>query len=194
MALCLGSVPRDLKRPPVSKPPILSNPPKRKATSDLSYMPKTVLSDHRPLSNKRSRPRQDMSYMELHHSTCLNFNSADSSDSDLWILPDFEDWEYDDASPAAHTANKKFTFKVKGKGDEQDKAVARQNEWAPLVQRAVSSNRERLRLRLECDGWHFVGGKYAIEEEWKTGPINEVKESVDDEFDFVILLPWVAVS
>jgi hypothetical protein len=106
---------------------------------------------------------------ELHQSTCLNLNmaSGDSSESDLWILPDFDDWELETDTPA------------------QTSPKSGQEEWAPLLRRAASSNRERLRARLEGDGWDFVGGKYGQEEVKQAG--GAAQECVDDEFDVVVL-------
>lgn len=66
----------------------------------------------------------------------------------------------------------------------------KEGTWMPLVKRAVNSNRERLRRRLEGDGWDFVGGKYgedgtALKEEADASADSE--ESVDEEFDVVVL-------
>jgi hypothetical protein len=110
--------------------------------------------------------------VELHQSTCLNLNMAsdDSTESDLWILPDFDDWELD-TDTLSHSATKE-----------------NEGEWAPLLRRAASSNRERLRARLEGDGWDFVGGKYGGEEDTVLQEtISQSQESVDEEFDVVVL-------
>jgi hypothetical protein len=56
-----------------------------------------------------------------------------------------------------------------------------------LLRRAASSNRERLRARLEGDGWDFVGGKYGEEEAVLQEAIGQSQESVDEEFDVVVL-------
>jgi len=122
------------------------------------------------------RSRLQMHQMELHQSTCLNLNTAndDSTESDLWILPDFDDWELDTEVPQQTTP--------KGEG-----------EWAPLLRRAARSNRERLRARLEGDGWDFVGGKYGEEEKVSQEAASQSEESVDEEFD-VVVLPVVQVS
>ncbi|KAF2023248.1 hypothetical protein EK21DRAFT_95065 [Setomelanomma holmii] len=124
--------------------------------------------------SKRSRLR--VHQMEIHQSTCLNLNMAndDSTESDLWILPDFDDWELD-SETAQQTSNK------------------RHGEWAPLLCRAASSNRERLRARLEGDGWDFVGGKYGEDEKTLQEALSQGEESVDDEFD-VVVLPVLHVS
>jgi hypothetical protein len=120
------------------------------------------------------RPRLQSRQIELHQSTCLNLNLAsnDSTESDLWILPDFDDWELDTD----------LLFPAATKGNEA--------EWAPLLHRAASSNRERLRARLEGDGWDFVGGKYGEEE---TVLQDQSQESVDEEFD-VVVLPMTRVG
>jgi hypothetical protein len=114
--------------------------------------------------------------MEIHQSTCLNLNMAsdDNTEADLWILPDFDDWELDSEAP-------------------QQSVRKRQNEWGPLLRRAVSSNRERLRARLEGDGWDFVGGKYGEDEKTLQEATSQTEESVDDEFD-VVVLPVVHIS
>jgi hypothetical protein len=100
--------------------------------------------------------------------TCLNLNSAadDSTESDLWILPDFDDWELDGETPRKEVS---------------------QGELAPLLRRAASSNRERLRARLEGDGWDFVGGKYGEDEKILQEAASQSEESVDEEFDVVVL-------
>lgn len=125
-----------------------------------------------PKGGKRTRlAAQNELRMELHQSTCLNLNHADDDPaSDLWILPDFEEWEMEAQSPAA------------------EHPMQQQGEWAPLVERAVKSNRERLRRRLEGDGWDFVGGKYGEDKgcvSSEDGSASE--ESVDEEFDVVVL-------
>lgn len=104
--------------------------------------------------------------IELHHSTCLNLNST--SESELWILPDFEEWELDSESA------------------EQVSTQSATDEWGPLIARAVDSNRDRLRRRLEGDGWDFVGGKYGEDGE-VLGAENMSEGSVDEEFDVVVL-------
>lgn len=112
--------------------------------------------------------------MELHQSTCLNLNLASdgSTDSDLWILPDFDDWELD---------------------TEQQSPPKRAGAWAPLLRRAANSNLERLRARLEGDGWAFVGGKYEEDKKLLQEEASQSDESVDEEFD-VVVLPAVHVS
>jgi hypothetical protein len=197
---CLSGVPRDSLSPstnstPASrtlKPSTCSISPKRKLTSEPTYFssPRIFRSSFRPsaLTTKHAYTQKDTSYMELHQSTCLNLNTSDNSDSDLWILPDFEDWEYDDASPITHPRDKKARINMKA-GEDRQSALSGQNDWVSFVQRAASSNRERLRRRLEGDGWDFVGGKYGYTnevEEWRsTGCGSE--ESVDEEFDVVVL-------
>jgi hypothetical protein len=130
------------------------------------------------LVNRRSRlqPGQEAQLeQQMHQSTCLNLNpNVHSADSDLWILPDFDDWEVDQETPQ----------------QEHFQAAKKKGPWAPLVKRAANSNRERLRRRLEGDGWDFVGGKYgeddaALKEEAEASEASQ--ESVDEEFDVVVL-------
>lgn len=129
----------------------------------------------------RNRLHQESQYdQQMHHSTCLNLNAgSDNAESDLWILPDFDDWKAD------HNTQ------------QQDRQHAtKEGTWAPLLERAVNSNRERLRRRLEGDGWDFVGGRYgedgnALKDEADASA--ESAESVDEEFD-VVVLPVVHVS
>lgn len=128
-------------------------------------------------SSKRGRLHQQPSPQgEMHQSTCLNLSTDNSTESDLWILPDFDEWELDTESPQL-----------------QESPRRRDAEWAPLVQRAVNSNRERLRRRLEGDGWDFVGGKYGEDGKALKEVDSVSEESVDDEFD-VVVLPVVHVS
>ncbi|KAJ4357421.1 uncharacterized protein N0V89_001996 [Didymosphaeria variabile] len=137
------------------------------------------------LVTKRSRLQQinqeSRLEQQMHQSTCLNLNAdAQNAEADLWILPDFDEWEIDNDPPQqAHHQTKK-----------------KQGAWAPLVKRAASSNRERLRRRLEGDGWDFVGGKYgeddaALKEAAETSEASQ--ESVDEEFD-VVVLPMVRAA
>ena len=105
--------------------------------------------------------------IELHQSTCLRLDAT--SESEFWILPDFEEWE------------------VESESTEQFSVNHQRAEWAPLIARAVNSNLDRLRQRLEGDGWDFVSGKYgedgeALETE------GESEGSVDEEFDVVVLV------
>lgn len=126
--------------------------------------------------------------IELHQSTLLNLTLADptnahasGTESELWILPDFEDWELDTPSVAAVDKETFFTAPSSPQSDER-----KDTQPTSLVERAVNSNRERLRRRLEGDGWDFVGGRYSDE------IIDDVEnsgedESVDEEFDVVVL-------
>jgi hypothetical protein len=156
-----------------SRAPSPAKPPsKRKVPTDMDTSS--------PLSIKLTRStacaswlpqsKRNRRQMELHQSTCLNLNLAsdDSTESDLWILPDFDDWELDNETTQRETT----------KGP---------SVWAPLLRRAASSNRERLRARLEGDGWDFVGGKYGEDEKTLQETGTESQESVDDEFDVVVL-------
>lgn len=59
-----------------------------------------------------------------------------------------------------------------------------ENRWSRLLQNAASSNRDRHRARLEGDGWAFVGGRYSDELQELS---DESAESVDEEFDVVVL-------
>jgi hypothetical protein len=97
----------------------------------------------------------------------------DSTESDLWILPDFDDWEADTES--------------------QQPPPTKNSEWAPLLRRAAKSNLERLKARLEGDGWDFVGGRYGEEEKALKEAADRMEESVDEEFD-VVVLPVMQVS
>jgi hypothetical protein len=110
--------------------------------------------------------------MSLHQSTCLTQDTND--ESDLWILPDFDEWE------AASDA-------------ERLSPQQESPQWAPLLARAVSSNKERLRRRLEGDGWDFVGGKYGYESALLKDERTASQESLDEEFDLVVL-PVVEVA
>lgn len=106
-------------------------------------------------------------------------NSISTPDSDLWILPDFEDWEIASESPSTTPQSQSWSNKKSA-------------EWAPLVERAVRSNQERLRHRLEGDGWDFVGGRHG--EEKCALKEARIEESVDEEFDVVVLPPLVRAA
>ena len=176
----------------VSSPTPPSKPAKRQRTADtfavaqhrsiisLSLHHSTPPSWLPHQTTKRTRMAAHNQRMEqLHQSTCLNLNMAsddNSTESDMWILPDFDDWELD---------------------TEQQQAAPTKSpaEWAPLLRRAAKSNLERLRARLEGDGWDFVGGKYDEEKKalQEAAAASLSEESVDEEFD-VVVLPAVQVS
>ncbi|KAF1951745.1 hypothetical protein CC80DRAFT_192995 [Byssothecium circinans] len=131
-------------------------------------------------ASKRSRLQlqNDQAQPDLHQSTCLNLNVAGApgnDESELWILPDFDEWEVEADVSQPETP--------RGKG----------SEWAPLVERAVNSNRERLRRRLEGDGWDFVCGRYGEDGKMLKEMADAGEESVDEEFD-VVVLPMLQVS
>lgn len=158
-------------------------------TSRLSLTPYNngyfLTSSAKTPKRKRSRiyPQPDHPHMSLHQSTCLNLDLPGSNDeSELWILPDFDEWEADAGieSPLQEVP---------------PQSSPRSNgEWATaLLTRAVNSNRERLRRRLEGDGWDFVGGKYGDDGKMLHDADTGSQESVDEEFD-VVVLPLVEVS
>ncbi|PVH97910.1 hypothetical protein DM02DRAFT_63570 [Periconia macrospinosa] len=95
-------------------------------------------------------------------------SSISTPDSDLWILPDM--WELESESPPT---------------SPQQEPCKKSAEWAPIVERAVRSNQERLKSRLEGDGWDFVNGRYGEDIAALKGGENE--EKVDEEFDVVVL-------
>lgn len=103
-------------------------------------------------------------HMSIHRSTTTT-NTIDSSmsESSLWTLPGFDDG---------------------GNGPETMSPSKAENRWSRLLQNAASSNRDRHRARLEGDGWAFVGGRYSDELQELS---DESAESVDEEFDVVVL-------
>jgi hypothetical protein len=113
--------------------------------------------------------------MDIHQSTCLNLSIAsnDSTESDLWILPDFDDWEADQEAPVASASSE------------------RESDLGTFLRRAAKSSLERLRTRLEGDGWNFVGGRYGQDTKILKESAGQDEENVDDEFDVVVLLPAV---
>ncbi|KAF2651800.1 hypothetical protein K491DRAFT_681887 [Lophiostoma macrostomum CBS 122681] len=169
-----------------------SYPPKRKSTSSIGASG-TAPQPSPPARSAAKRSRfqtQTPSNLtgELHQSTCLNLTTPteETSESDLWILPDFDEWVFEN--------------------DASEQELKREDEAAQgtsLLQRAVQSNRERLRRRLEGDGWDFVGGRYGEGSKvvemvsrmsmavgyTKAGEAlkSEEEESVDEEFDVVVL-------
>ncbi|KAG9189900.1 hypothetical protein G6011_06768 [Alternaria panax] len=132
--------------------------------------------------------------MSIHQSTCLNLNmaaSGESSESDLWILPELDDWEEGEEtetessqgtlSPSASQSSTAPEPTAEGGTREG------QNKWAGVFRRAANSNLERLRTRLEGDGWDFVGGRYGDETKNLGNEGREGEESLDEEFDVVVL-------
>jgi hypothetical protein len=113
--------------------------------------------------------------MQIHQSTCLNLNmtSDKSTESDLWMLPDFDDWEMEQEAPVAPAPA----------------PSEREGVFGTLLRCAANSNLERLRTRLEGDGWDFVGGRYgqSTKSLQQAASQSQDEESVDDEFDVVVL-------
>lgn len=105
-------------------------------------------------------------HMSVQRSASISTSSADMSESSLWTLPGLEVDEHAHHPGATSTA------------------PAAENRWSRLLRGAASSNRERHRARLEGDGWAFVGGRYSDELQELS---DESGESVDDEFDVVVL-------
>jgi hypothetical protein len=85
------------------------------------------------------------------------------SESGLWTVPGFDDEESESRIAT---------------GPMQAKT---ENRWSRMLKSAASSNRARHRARLEGEGWSFVGERYGEDDEV------ENEESVDDEFDVVVL-------
>ncbi|KAH6620256.1 hypothetical protein C7974DRAFT_378342 [Boeremia exigua] len=121
---------------------------------------------HKTARNERltSRVHFDL-HMSIHRSTSTTMNSS-MSESALWTLPGF-----DDADDAPQTTRPQDVTKT-------------ENRWSRLLQSAASSNRDRHRARLEGDGWAFIGGRYSDELQELS---SESAESVDEEFDVVVL-------
>ncbi|KAI4703522.1 hypothetical protein J4E89_010098 [Alternaria sp. Ai002NY15] len=131
-------------------------------------------------TNKRSalaRRQQGQQGMNIHASTCLNLNASaeeESSEADLWILPELDDWEEDETE----TESAILTPSSSAELDAPRPAIGgMENKWAGVLRRAANSNLERLRNRLEGDGWDFVK------------PANRDEEDLDEdeEFDVVVL-------
>jgi hypothetical protein len=125
-----------------------------------------------PQPKRISRLQQEQR-MEIYRNTGLNLNMAsnDSTESDLWILPDFDKWEMDQEAPVVPAPA----------------ASEREGDFRALFHRAAKSNLERLRTRLEGDGWDFVGGRYGQDTKTLQEAASQSEESVDEEFDVVVL-------
>jgi hypothetical protein len=125
--------------------------------------------------NRSNTPKQISreQRMDIGQSTCLNLNTAskDSTESDLWILPDFDDWEVEQEAPLAPASA----------------PSERESDMGSLLRRATKSNLARLRTRLEGDGWDFVGGRYGQDTKTLQEAASQDEESVDEEFDVVVL-------
>ncbi|KAI4612783.1 uncharacterized protein J4E87_010046 [Alternaria ethzedia] len=144
-----------------------------------SNAPPTWLPAPNPTSptNKRSalaRRQQGQQGMNIHASTCLNLNASaedETSEADLWILPELDDWEEDETE----TESAILTPSSSAELDAPRPAIGgMENKWAGVLRRAANSNLERLRNRMEGEGWDFVK------------PDDEDLDE-DDEFDVVVL-------
>lgn len=147
-----------MKQSQILTPPI--TPPRAPHTS----MPTS--STHKPPRTDRltSRVHFDL-HMSIHRSRSTSTTIAASmSESSLWTLPG-----YGDDEPATTGSPKTTTA---------------ENRWSRLLHNAASSNRDRHRAHLEGDGWAFVGGRYSDELQELS---DESAESVDEEFDVVVL-------
>ncbi|KAJ4990451.1 hypothetical protein SVAN01_04113 [Stagonosporopsis vannaccii] len=149
-----------MKQSQILTPP--STPP-RSPRSSLPTIPA-----HKSVRSERltSRVHFDL-HMSIHRSTSTTLTIHSSmSESSLWTLPGFDDG--DDQTETASIS----------------KAASAENRWSRLLRNAASSNRDRHRARLEGDGWAFVGGRYSDELQELS---DESAESVDEEFDVVVL-------
>ncbi|KAL6151526.1 hypothetical protein ACJBU6_10504 [Exserohilum turcicum] len=143
-----------------------------------------------PYLARRTRPGH-APHMDIHQSVCLNFRSPcdDSTESELWILPELDDWEADDSDtdldasqpPSRPAASSPPT------PERHQSPRANEKQWSIYLHRAAKSNLERLRARLEGDGWHFIGARCG-------DPIKDLHKSscqsderLDEEFDVVVL-------
>ncbi|KAE8835365.1 hypothetical protein HRS9122_07635 [Pyrenophora teres f. teres] len=130
---------------------------KREVNTTSALSRQNVALAHNIPQQRKSRGR-DL-HMSIHHSTCLNLNHSgqDGVESDLWILPELEDWE----------------------ADEEPRNPAT----------SANSNLERLRNRLDVDGWDFVNGRFgnSTKSLQMDASATQSEESIDDEFDVVVL-------
>jgi len=135
----------------------------------------------RNIPQQRSSRGRDL-HMSIHHSTCLNLKPSgeDGEESDLWILPELEDWEADEEPSTTATS---------GQLPPSACLPAKQGDWSSLLHRAANSNLERLRNRLEGDGWDFVNGRFSnpTKNLQMHASATQSEESIDDEFDVVVL-------
>lgn len=119
-----------------------------------------------PTLTRPAAPKQHTTskvHFDLHASPTTTSGPC-MSESSLWTLPGSSCFAADPAPPTPTPTT--------------------HNRWTRLVQKAASSNRDRHRARLEGDGWAFVGGRYSDEMQDLS---DESAESVDDEFDVVVL-------
>ncbi|KAI4643893.1 uncharacterized protein J4E79_011165 [Alternaria viburni] len=160
--------------------PIISRTLCRQAISlHRENAPPTWLPAPNPTSptNKRSalaRRQQGQQGMNIHASTCVNLNASaeeESSEADLWILPELDDWEEDETETDSSTI---LTPSSSAELDAPRPAAGgMENKWAGVLRRAANSNLERLRTRMEGEGWDFVKP-------------DEEDLDEDEEFDVVI--------
>ncbi|KAI4674801.1 uncharacterized protein J4E84_010407 [Alternaria hordeiaustralica] len=128
-------------------------------------------------TNKRSalaRRQQGQQGMNIHASTCLNLNASteeDCSEADLWILPELDDWEEDETETESTILTPSSSAELDA---GRPAAGGMENKWAGVLRRAANSNLERLRMRMEGEGWDFVKAA------------NQDAEDLDEEFDVVI--------
>jgi len=112
--------------------------------------------------------------MNIHASTCLNLNASaeeETSEADLWILPELDDWEEDETETESTILTPSSSAEL-----DAPATAGPENKWAGVLRRAAKSNLERLRNRMEGEGWDFVKAA------------NQDDEDMDDEeFDVVIL-------
>jgi hypothetical protein len=119
--------------------------------------------------------------MNIHASTCLNLNAAseESSESDLWILPELDDWEENEPeteTPAlSHSSSSSSSLSA---SLSSPASACVENKWAAVLRRAADSNLQRLRTRMEGEGWDFVKPANHDDDE---------DAGVDEDFDCVVL-------
>jgi hypothetical protein len=147
--------------------------------------PPTWLPASKPHNGSRPLARRQQG-INIHATTCLNLNQStdERSESDLWILPELDDWEEDaDADTETETPILTPSSSAELHAPTSPAAAtgrpAAENKWAGVLRRAANSNLERLRNRLEGEGWDFVK------------PVTTYHDHedlhLDDEFDVVVL-------
>jgi hypothetical protein len=100
---------------------------KRKSTTPQPSLARSSAKRSRFHPHSHSYPQSQSNLaVELHQSTCLNLTTptGETSESDLWILPDFDEWEFENDSSEQESK----------RGDEDEEA---QGTSTSLLQRAV---------------------------------------------------------
>ncbi|RAR01154.1 hypothetical protein DDE82_006726 [Stemphylium lycopersici] len=136
----------------------------------------------------------------VHQSVLLNFTagSENNTESEMWMLPELDDWEADSDTEGSSSSSSSSSSSLQyssspatptQQSTQQQPDLSTDKEWSTFLHRAAKSNLERLRARLEAEGWDFAGARFAGQSHGvqQQAPCQS-EDRLDEEFDVVVVL------